>query len=370
MTKIEILNDKKINKDKVSHLLKKCGRHVNVYDSFLNNLFEIRNPSLYKKVDPESLKRFKEEILNDENNPGNWVYYPWLNDIFLLPPENIFLEVFTARNKPLIPDSEQQDFYKFNVGIVGLSVGQSTALTLVRTGGCKNIKIADPDTIEPSNLNRIHFGIPEIGQKKNEVVAKRILEINPYSNIQIFDDGVNENNINDFFLKGFKLNAIVDACDDFPTKILIREYARKNKIPLLMATDIGDGTLLDIERYDLNPDLEIFGGRLKLIKKDDDFMSMALKIISPEYVPMALLESLSEIGSSIPTHPQLATSVFFSGVLLSYAIRRIANKKDIIDKRHYIEFEEYLDPRYQDEKFIKYRDNKKTELRKYLGLED
>lgn len=354
----------------IDDLIGDSGRKIDLYEVFIKDLFEIRNPKFYKKPDAEAYDKFRAELLSDNRNSGVWVYYPWLNAAYLCPPEEIYLEVITARNKPLISRTEQEKYYNFNVGIVGLSVGQSSALTLVRTGGAKRIKLADFDTIDPSNLNRIHFGLPEIGRAKTEVVAERLYEINPYADVSIYREGITPQNIEDFFIKDFKLDAVIDACDSFPIKIALREYAKKMKIPLLMATDIGDGTLLDIERYDLSDQVEMFGGRLKTVKSDDSFMQSALKIIDPEYIPISLLEVLPEIGSSTPTHPQLATSVYFSGIIISYALRRLSNGKDVADRRHYIELEEYLDPRHQTEQFKKYKKARILELKRQLGLEN
>lgn len=358
-----------IEPEEVAELETKGARKINLLESFLEDLFEIRNPKYYKQEVPEEYYKFKKDLLESNKNLGTWIYYPWLNTICLCPSEEIFYEVITARNRPLISWEEQLKYYNFNVGIVGLSVGQSAALTLIRTGGAKNIKIADFDTISPSNLNRINFGVPEIGKSKTEVVAKRLYEINPYLNIKLFEEGLTPQNIEDFFQENFKINVVIDACDSFPIKILLREYAKKYKVPVLMATDLGDGSLLDFERYDKDDTIEMFGGRLKTIKPDDSFMGKALKIISPENIPMSLLEVLPEIGKSTPTHPQLATSVFFSGVLISYIVRRLANNKDVIDDRYHIELEEHFDPNHRNKEYLTYKNKKIEDLKKFLGME-
>lgn len=366
---IKLIHATRDGEQEINDLIADGGKKIDLYEVFIKDLFEIRHPKYYKQNNLEQFQHFQNELMADEKNVGNWIYYPWHNTAYLCPPEEIYLEVITARNRPLIPWAEQQKYYNYNVGIVGLSVGQSSALTLARTGGAKRLKIADFDTIDPSNLNRIHFGVPEIGMAKTEVVAKRLYEINPYMDVSIYADGITPHNIDDFFSRDFQLDAVIDACDSFPIKIMLRDYAKKMRIPLFMATDIGDGTLLDIERYDLDDQTEMFGGRLKTVKPDDSFMHSALKIISPEYIPISLLDVLPEVGVTVPTHPQLATSVYFSGVLMSYAIRRMANGKDITDKRHYIELEEYLDPRHQDEKFKHYKKAKLAELKNMLGME-
>lgn len=334
---------------------------------FIKDLFEIRHPHLYKKPAEKEFKEFKSNYLKE--NRGVWVFYPWLETAYKIPIEDDYFEILTARNKPYVSEEEQDNFYNFNVGIIGLSVGQSTALTIIRGGGAKNIKIADPDTIDPSNLNRLNSTIQSIGKKKTEEVAQKMLEINPFLNVKTYEEGLTEKNATDFFTKDFKLNVIVDACDCFPIKILIRKLASKFKIPVIMTTDIGDGSLVDIERYDINPKTRPFGGRYEKIKDPNDFLKAAITIISPEYIPLTLQDRFFEIGKTTPTHPQLANSVYFGGTLVSYVIRSIANNKEIVDERIFVDYDEIFDPKYKDKNFRKLKKQKIEAFKKMLGLE-
>lgn len=342
-------------------------KKVDLLDYFIEDLFEYRYPRFYKKVSETEFKNFKKEYLKD--NHSVWAYYPWLMKAYKIPKEKDFLEVLTSRNKPLVSVEEQKNFYSFNVGVVGLSVGQSSAITIIRSGGAKNIKIADPDKISPSNLNRLHVGIGSIGKDKTDELAKKLLEINPFLNIEMYKDGVNEDNCEEFFTDGFKLNVIIDACDNFLIKLKIREIAKKYKIPVVMSTDLGDGALMDIERYDVNPNIEPFGGRHKNIKNANDFQKAAISIISPENIPLSLQDRFFEIGKTTPTHPQLATSVYFAGALVCYLVRCLANKQEISDERVLIDYNEFFDPKYKAKNFAKIKEEKLKVFIDTLGLE-
>jgi hypothetical protein len=343
------------------------SKKLNLMDYFVKDIFEVRHPQHYKKPAQKEFEIFKKNYL--DKNKGIWVYYPWLKTAYKIPKEDDYFEILTARNKPYISEEEQKNFYHFNVGIVGLSVGQSSALTIVRGGGARNIKIADPDTIEPSNLNRLNSAISSIGKKKTEESAQKMLEINPFLNIKSYDKGLTEKNEVDFFVKDFKLDVIVDACDSFPAKILIRKLAAQFRIPVIMTTDVGDGSLIDIERYDINPKTTPFGGRLEKIKDPDDFLKAAVTIISPEHIPLTLQDRFFEIGKTTPTHPQLANSVYFGGTIVSYLIRCLANKKEIVDERIFIDYDEIFDPKYKDKNFKKFKQQKIDAFKKMLGLE-
>ena len=192
------------------------------------------------------------------------------------------------------------------------------------------------------------------------------VRINPYQNIITFEEGVTDKNIFDFFEKDFKLDIVIDACDYFPVKIAIRRLAIKRKIPVLMTTDLGEGVLIDLERYDKKK-IEPFGGRLKNISPNDDFLASAIKLISPDFFSIALTNSISQIGQTAPTHPQIGSTVYTSGAIAAYIIRNIANNKNITDERILIDFDQHLNLEIKTDKYK--IDNQKMikKLKKIIG---
>jgi sulfur carrier protein ThiS adenylyltransferase len=65
------------------------------------------------------------------------------------------------------------------VGIGGAGgIGSNVAILLTRCG-FRSFTLLDHDVIEPSNLNRQQYYLPEIGQSKVAVLKKRLLKINP-----------------------------------------------------------------------------------------------------------------------------------------------------------------------------------------------
>jgi len=357
---------------KLNRLLRKTnGKKIDNLELFIKDLFEIRHPSLYKKFSAKEYQRFKDNFINKSpSNRGRWIYYPWLNKAYLCPQEKIYFEIFTARNKTLISREEQLNYYRCNIGIVGLSVGQSAALVISRTGGGKNIKLADPDRVSPTNLNRLHVGLPSIGKRKTKEAAKRIYETNPYHRIKLFNQGINPGNIDSFFNKDFKLDVVIDACDHFPTKILLRKKAKKFRLPLIMATDLSDAILIDLERYDQNPEIPIFGGRLEQIKDKKSFINSSVAVIHPDFISPLLQDALFEIGKTIPTHPQLGSGAYFTGVAISYLVRALANKRVLTEKRVYIDLDEYFDPRVSQKHYRDFRRKKIKYLKKIIGWKD
>ncbi len=62
------------------------------------------------------------------------------------------------RNRNLITAEEQDRLGLLRIGIVGLSVGHAIAYILAQEGLCGQLRLADFDDLELSNLNRVPAG--------------------------------------------------------------------------------------------------------------------------------------------------------------------------------------------------------------------
>ncbi|MCL2219288.1 MAG: sulfur carrier protein ThiS adenylyltransferase ThiF [Chitinispirillia bacterium] len=85
------------------------------------------------------------------------------------------------------------------VAIAGAGgLGSNIAVSLARLG-VGELLIADHDVIEPSNLNRQHFGVSHIGMKKTEALKNQLADINPFIKIKTVDAFIAEDNAADIF---------------------------------------------------------------------------------------------------------------------------------------------------------------------------
>lgn len=103
---------------------------------------------------------------------------------------------------------------------------------LLARWGIKTFRLLDMDKYEMSNMNRQVFATSKtLGKSKAQVAAERILEINPYANIeQVRCERLTKNNVVDF-IKG--ATVIINGVD-FPSGQLPLHYnAKKMKIPLV-----------------------------------------------------------------------------------------------------------------------------------------
>lgn len=322
---------------------------VDTFAAQLKELFCVDNPIVAVSADLESAFaafRHEREQVCEEWRQGRWVYYPWLHALVHVLEDAEFQRVRMARNRELVTREEQDAFYNSTVGIGGLSIGNSIAVTLALSGGCRHIKLADFDTLDLSNMNRVRTGVVELGSPKTIVTARQVYEINPYADVEIFDEGLNEKNIASFL---HDLDVMVDELDNLAVKCLVRNEARKYKIPVVMAADCADAAIVDIERYDLDPDLPIFHGRLgdvsyeslqNLSKRDTG--ALIGKHIGLENHTPAMLHSLQHIGTAIVSWPQLGSTAVLNGAALTYCIRNILIGRPAISDRSVISFDALL----------------------------
>ncbi len=319
--------------------------HNEIYGQ-LQELIKCQNPSI--RIKPEDYAGYISKHLKevDINNYGVWIYYPWNEKLVHLLDKEEFITVRTNRNQYKITKGEQELLSTKKIGILGLSVGQSIALTMAIERTCGELRLADFDTIELSNLNRLRAPLYNLGLKKTIIAAREILEIDPFIDIKVFNDGLTNDNLDTFFTEGGNLDLFVEVCDGLDMKIQSRYKARELKIPVVM--DTNDRGMLDVERFDLEPERDLFHGligntyintqNLSPVEKLD----YIYKIVDINKTSDKLKLSIPEIGKSINTWPQLASSTFLGGAMTTHIVRKILLKEHIKSGRSYIDFDELI----------------------------
>lgn len=315
-------------------------RVVDEYRSQLEDLFLLRNPRYRFFKDYGDV--FREFVHGYGTNDaelllsGEWFYYPWLNAIVHVLSDSEYQEMRMGRNRNLIQQSEQQRYYDAVVAIDGMSVGSHVALTLAMTGGARHIKIADMDTISGSNLNRIRTGIPSVGVHKAILVARSIYEMNPYATVEVYDHGITPENIEKFMLTP-RIDVLVEEADTPWVKLRLREIARANHIPVVMAADNGDGIIADVERFDTRPSYPILHGIMGNLTSEQlrtvapsDLPKVIARMAGADIAHLRMIESVAHVGKSIYSWPQLGTAATLCGAVLSYLVRHIVLKNSAI----------------------------------------
>ncbi|MEJ7766703.1 MAG: Rv1355c family protein [Chitinophagaceae bacterium] len=320
----------------------------------LRELIKSNNPSV--KIKMEAYPALLQQHLNGRamNEYGVWIYYPWNKCLVHLLDEEEFIEVRTNRNRYKITRNEQNILLGKKIGIIGLSVGQSIALTLAMERTCGELRLADFDTVELSNLNRIRTGLHNLGLKKTVIAAREICEIDPYLRVKTFNNGLASDNIDEFFMAGGKLDLLVEVCDGLDIKIISRFKARELQVPVVM--DTNDRGMLDVERYDLEPDRPILHGLAGDLDPskitnltNEEKIPYIVKMIGAETISTRLKASMLEVEQSINTWPQLASSVTLGGAITTDVCRNIFLDQFHDSGRYYIDTESILKDKSQQQ---------------------
>ena len=128
------------------------------------------------------------------------------------------------------------------VALFGLGgVGSYAAEALARSG-VGRILLIDNDVVSKSNINRQLCALQStVGRYKVDVVAERLLDINPDMIIEKRYDFVLPENISSFDFEGF--DYVIDAIDTVSAKLAIAQSTTKHGTPMISC--MGTGNKLD-----------------------------------------------------------------------------------------------------------------------------
>ncbi|WP_306215989.1 ThiF family adenylyltransferase [Actinoplanes sp. RD1] len=306
-----------------------------IHDTLLEQLAEligVRHPGLAAA----GRDRLVAEHLagRDPSRYGTWVYYPWHRRLVHLLPRDEFREVRADRNRDKITPAEQRRLAGARIGVIGLSVGNMAAITLALEGVGGAFRLADHDRLSLSNLNRLRAGVADLGVEKTVLAARELAGIDPWLGVELHRDGLRAARI-DEFLRG--LDLVVEECDDLALKVLVRERARALRIPVLMETN--DRGMLDVERFDLEPDRPILHGLIG--SREAGAVSVA-ELLGGSRLSARMAASMPEIGVTLSGWPQLASGVALGAALVTDTARRILLGEHTESGRYHVDVAEIV----------------------------
>jgi molybdopterin/thiamine biosynthesis adenylyltransferase len=257
---------------------------------------------------------------------GTWAFYPWRRRLVHLLPAPLHRELRLDRNRYAITVSEQERLTGLCVAVAGLSVGRAVVSTMAHEGIGGELRLADFDVLELSNLNRVVGGVADVGVSKVVLAAREVAELDPYIRVVAYPRGVQETTIADFVAGA---DVVVDECDDLDIKVRLREHARAAGRPVVMATS--HRGMLDVERFDLEPERAPFHGLLGGVTSAQlgglttkQKVPYVIRILDPASLTDRAAASMVEVKETVSTWPQLASDVALGGAMVANAVRRIA----------------------------------------------
>jgi sulfur-carrier protein adenylyltransferase/sulfurtransferase len=124
----------------------------------------------------------------------------------------------------IIPDfgfEAQKKLKAASVLVIGSGGLGSPALLYLAAAGVGTIGIIDFDVVDDSNLQRqVLFGVDEIGNPKVEAAKKRLLLLNPFIDIKVYNEQLTSANALDIIRD---YDVVADGTDNFPTRYLVND---------------------------------------------------------------------------------------------------------------------------------------------------
>ncbi len=125
----------------------------------------------------------------------------------ILPSPEEMNALLTARHTPGI----QNIIRKSSIAILGLGgLGSAVAGAMAKIGIGKML-LSDYDVVEPSNLNRQHYFVDQIGVKKTVALKENLLRMNPSISLERIDEHLTESRLAQLFTN---VDVLIECFDD------------------------------------------------------------------------------------------------------------------------------------------------------------
>jgi tRNA A37 threonylcarbamoyladenosine dehydratase len=219
-----------------------------------------------------------------------------------------------SRTRQLIGEEGLAQLKASSVLIVGVGGVGSYAAEAVARAGVGNITLMDGDTVQPSNLNRQLVALTStIGRNKAEVMAERIRDIDPGTNVTALARFYEEND--DLDLTAF--DWVIDAIDSVFAKTSLIKTAIDKDVNIVSAMGAAGKfdtqfKVADISKTSTCPLAKV--------------MRKRLRDIGIEHLPVVFSEE-----KPVPREGVLGTLSYVPGAaglcLAGYVIRSIADSK-------------------------------------------
>ncbi len=234
------------------------------------------------------------------------------------------------RETLLLGEAAVEKLRHARVALFGVGgVGSYTAEALARSG-VGSILLVDSDTVSISNINRQLCALHStIGQFKVDVVAERLLDINPELEIQTRRDFVLPDNIDTFDFESF--DYVVDAIDTVSAKLVIVERCNAVGTPIISSMGTGnkqDPTALKVTDISKTSTCPLARVMRRELKKRGIFH---LRVVYSEEEALTPLEHITtEGGKTVPGSLAFVPSV--AGLIAAgEAVKYIVSREKHID---------------------------------------
>lgn len=143
------------------------------------------------------------------------------------------------RTELLIKEEGLEKLNKATILVVGLGGVGSFAAEFLARAGVGNMTIVDGDTVDITNINRQLPALHStVGKHKVEVVAERLLDINPNLNLTKINEFLNPGRMEEV-LDSAKFNFVLDCIDSVTPKLELIIAAKRRRIKIVSSMGAG-----------------------------------------------------------------------------------------------------------------------------------
>jgi molybdopterin/thiamine biosynthesis adenylyltransferase/rhodanese-related sulfurtransferase len=133
---------------------------------------------------------------------------------------------------PEVGEKGQEKLLKGRVLLLGAGGLGSPAALYLAAAGVGTIGLVDADVVDTSNLQRqILHATSRIGTLKVDSAEVAITDLNPDVRVVKYRERLNSENVDRIFGDGW--DAVIDGCDNFPTRYLVSDASLFHKIPVI-----------------------------------------------------------------------------------------------------------------------------------------
>lgn len=234
-----------------------------------------------------------------------------------------------GRTKLLIGAKRLNNLIHSHVMVVGMGGVGSFAAEFICRAGVGEMTIIDGDTVDPTNRNR---QLPALatnhGQYKVEIMAERLLAINPELKLNVVKEFVRPEMVEHLFDR--KPDFVIEAIDSFTPKITFIKAALRHKIPFV--SSMGAGAKLDPTQLKVTDIWKTrncpFAQQVRKVLRKEGIRKNFKVVFSPEEPikeSLMLTDGSNFKKSAYGTMSYLPAT--FGAVLSSVAIRKLMDKK-------------------------------------------
>lgn len=173
-------------------------------------------------------------------------------------------------------------------------LGSNVAIMLSRAG-LGEFFIIDFDIVEPSNLNRQHYFLKDLGSPKIEALKEQILGINPYAKVQICGEKITSENVR-HILKNEKI--ICECFDGAENKAMIANLSAeyKDKFFVCASGMAGLGGANSIQTRKFGANLYLCGDSASGAGLENGLISARVMLCAAHQANAVLHVILGEVG--------------------------------------------------------------------------